>query len=221
MSIWDNNGFNGGAFGTPQPETNNEPIPFTQPVEEPQVPEPSEPAEPIEPTIEPEDAANEEHVEPAPVEEKKTKRGGGRGRKSKDGFPHLDATVVAKVQEMLDVLADHNTAEAVKVLVGAKSDEPAKLVDELTDERNRKKVADFVKMVDEFAYVDASDMTAQLVMAFMTDKDFAQVLFAVLNAMAPDRGFGSPSKDVMKNAKAISGKWGDGVDLSMLDKLKV
>lgn len=227
MALWDNNGFGG---YNPNPE----PTPYTPPVEEQPVEETTpveEPTEPVE-SIATESTVNETVNEEAPVETESTeetavekkrvgKRGAGRGRKGKEGFPHLDATVVEKVKEMLDVLSDEHVANAVKVLVHAKTAEPAKLVDELTDEKNRQKVADFAKTVDEFAYVDTSDMTAQLVMAFMTDKEFAPVLFEVLNAMAPDREFGVAGKDVMANAKAISSKWGDGVDLSMIDKLKV
>lgn len=147
---------------------------------------------------------------------RKPKRGQGTST-----FPHVEEHVARKVRDLFAALEDERVLAAAKLLTGCSKSDPAAVVDALTENAGRKKVAAFVKSAGELSAVDASDMKAQLVLAFMSDKNFAPLLFGVLNALAPERGFGRAGSDVMRNVNVVAEKWGDGVDLSALDALRV
>ena len=85
----------------------------------------------------------------------------------------------------------------------------------------RKRVAEFSKFVKELAGAQPSDLKMRLAFAFMEDKTLSKTLFAVLNAAEPDRGFGRASGEPMKDVNAVAEHWGDGVDLSVVEKLKI
>lgn len=89
------------------------------------------------------------------------------------------------------------------------------------EDEHVRKVAKLLSGISKLSDVRADDMKMELTFAFMEDKNLAPTLFGVLNALAPERGFGRASGDVRKNASVVAEKWGDGVDLSALDALRV
>ncbi|MGR4830140.1 hypothetical protein RG275_12185, partial [Bifidobacterium adolescentis] len=63
-------------------------------------------------------------------------------------------------------------------------------------------------------------------LVFAQGKDMTNLLFSVLNAVAPEKNFGRPVDDqspagMRKNLSKIVDNWGDGVDLSVIDELKI
>ena len=133
----------------------------------------------------------------------------------------MEAASYAKIKDMLDVLSDDRTANIAKILCETSKTDAPVLLEVLTETKTRKRVAEFSKFVKELAGAQPSDLKMRLAFAFMEDKTLSKTLFAVLNAAEPDRGFGRASGEPMKDVNAVAGHWGDGVDLSVVEKLKI
>jgi len=144
-----------------------------------------------------------------------------RGKTNKNTFPHIDAAVARRVKELFDALSDPRAVKVAAELTDARGSDPAVMVDALTDARNKKRIEAVVSNVRTLSDAGADDLKARLVYLFAEDKTMAKTLFAVLNALEPERGFGRASDDLWKNACAIADKWGDGVDMSLVERLLV
>lgn len=142
-------------------------------------------------------------------------------RKKAAAFPHVDAAVASKIRDMFDALEDEKVLAAAKALCDTNKSDPSALIDLLTDTKTRRTVVEFSKFADKLQGSETDDRKMLVVFAIMNDKNLPRVLFGVLNALAPGNGFGRPSNDPMKDAASIADHWGDGVDLSSLDVLKV
>lgn len=145
-----------------------------------------------------------------------------RGRKNtKKAFPTIDAATVEKIGVMLDTLQNENAVAVAKLLCDTSKSDPSALVAMLTETKNRKSVATFAAVASELADSSADDMKMRLMFLLMKDKNLSKTLFGVLNAVAPERGFGRASNDPMKDVQNVADHWGDGVDLRVIDKLKI
>ena len=176
------------------------------------------------PAVQPEetdsvDETTPDREEETPVKGAKTTR--RKTAKKNSSFPHLEAASYAKIKEMLDVLSDDRTANIAKILCETSKTDAPVLLEVLTETKTRKRVAEFSKFVKELAGAQPSDLKMRLAFAFMEDKTLSKTLFAVLNAAEPDRGFGRASGEPMKDVNAVAEHWGDGVDLSVVEKLKI
>lgn len=203
---WNNN------FGTPTPAP--APVDDSKPVNEAGQADDSEnwsaSGEDSQPDVQPEETS----VKGAKTTRRKT-------AKKNSSFPHLEAASYAKIKDMLDVLSDDRTANIAKILCETSKTDAPVLLEVLTETKTRKRVAEFSKFVKELAGAQPSDLKMRLAFAFMEDKTLSKTLFAVLNAAEPDRGFGRASGEPMKDVNAVAEHWGDGVDLSVVEKLKI
>lgn len=184
----------------------------------------TEPASDVNRSVEPETvpAAANDVAEPVAEENTKAAKTARRkpSRKASD-FPHLDASAYEKIKEMLDMLSDSRTASVAKTLCETNKSDAATLLALLTETKNRKKIEKFAKFTNELDNAQPSDLKMRLAFAFMEDKSLSKTLFAVLNAAEPERGFGRATGDAMKDVTAIAEHWGDGVDLGIVEKLKI
>ena len=218
---WNNN------FGTPTPAP--APVDDSEPVNEAGQADDSEnwsaSDEDSQPDVQPEETDSVD--ETTPDREEETYRQGcqeprwRKTAKKNSSFPHLEAASYAKIKDMLDVLSDDRTANIAKILCETSKTDAPVLLEVLTETKTRKRVAEFSKFVKELAGAQPSDLKMRLAFAFMEDKTLSKTLFAVLNAAEPDRGFGRASGEPMKDVNAVAEHWGDGVDLSVVEKLKI
>ena len=209
---WNNN------FGTPTPAP--APVDDSKPVNEAGQADDSEnwsaSGEDSQPDVQPEETDSVDETTPDREEETSVKGAKTTRRKTakkNSSFPHLEAASYAKIKDMLDVLSDDRTANIAKILCETSKTDAPVLLEVLTETKTRKRVAEFSKFVKELA--------GALAFAFMEDKTLSKTLFAVLNAAEPDRGFGRASGEPMKDVNAVAEHWGDGVDLSVVEKLKI
>lgn len=178
------------------------------------------PADYGEPTADDGGDATGDGDSPQGSDKSRRKQGRDKDKHSKE-FPRIDERVARKVVDMMKAMEDENVRNVVKLLTGSTKNDPAALVEQLTSSATRKRVAALCKTFSTLADAPADEVGTEVTFALMTDKNFAPILFGVLNALAPDRGFGRPGNDVRKNARTITEKWGDGVDLSVLDSFRL
>lgn len=217
---WNNN------FGTPTPAP--APVDDSEPVNEAGQADDSEnwsaSDEDSQPDVQPEETDSVDETTPDREEETSVKGAKTTRRKTakkNSSFPHLEAASYAKIKDMLDVLSDDRTANIAKILCETSKTDAPVLLEVLTETKTRKRVAEFSKFVKELAGAQPSDLKMRLAFAFMEDKTLSKTLFTVLNAAEPDRGFGRASGEPMKDVNAVAEHWGDGVDLSVVEKLKI
>ena len=148
----------------------------------------------------------------------------GRGKRVKKNgvVPTLDRWATKKIIDCYTILSTEQGAAAAKTILGAGTSDPATLLAQLSEKKNRKRVAEVAEQVKELTgSTDTAVLMMNLALAFSADKELAKSVFGLLNAIDPDKGFGRSSGDPRKDAKAIAEKWGDGVDLDVVNLLRL
>ncbi|PWG66728.1 hypothetical protein [Bifidobacterium callitrichidarum] len=146
----------------------------------------------------------------------------GRGhRVKKNGtVPTFDRWAAKKLIDCLNTLNTESGAAAAKTILGAGTADPATLLAQLSEKKNRKRVNEVAAQVKELTGSDdTSVLMMNLALAFSADKDLAKSMMGLFNAVAPEKDFGRSTGDPRKDAKNVASKWGDGVDLSVISTL--
>ena len=166
-----------------------------------------------------EDEADEQEDEP---QESTPVSGRGKRVKKNGVVPTLDRWATKKIIDCYTILSTEQGAAAAKTILGAGTSDPATLLAQLSEKKNRKRVAEVAEQVKELTgSTDTAVLMMNLALAFSADKELAKSVFGLLNAIDPDKGFGRSSGDPRKDAKAIAEKWGDGVDLDVVNLLRL
>lgn len=140
---------------------------------------------------------------------------------------NLDEKDVKRLYDMIVLLQDDETAVAVaKLMTGSRKSEPFALVSALTNGRNASRVKRFKDIAERLSSAGSIAIVGiRLPLLFENGKTGVEDVFALLNAVAPDRDFGRVNKPERAKygdyAEQIVEKWGDGVDLSIVSKLVV
>lgn len=227
--------FNWGFNSNPQPEPDNSyNDTYAEPEQSYESPEP-ESSE----SVESESVENVETVEePAEVEaepaaehedgEKPKGRAKGRGsRKPREKtMPHIEEQFGKKLIPLVKSLEDEHVIALAKALTDTKKSSPEAVLDALTEPKNQKKINEFTSALEGLLTADPNMIAAEVTLVLAQGKDMTNMLFAVLNAVAPEKNFGRPTDDqtpagMRKNLSKIVENWGDGVDLSLIDSLKI
>lgn len=233
MSIWDN--LNGGNADQ-QPDVRPMEGPAEEPsddlsmdeLEEATRPDAEQPVgDDYAPASEPEpEPAAAPESEPTPVESKRTAKP-SRASKSKDTEQGVNVADIRRIIDVYKVLEDEKTLECAKLLTDCPKGDEAVIIERLMTAGRNSKVAAFREFAELMSEPDADDDIGMLLMSWMARGDEKAMkkrtatLFAVLNILAPERGFGKPKSNDYLNAKTIKQHWGDGVDLSPLFRLKL
>lgn len=136
------------------------------------------------------------------------------------GIPKLEQATAKRIVDAVELL-DTNTGVAVaKTLTGSNSPNRATLLSALTETKTRNHAATMFQHATKIGTWDADELMMNLALEFASDKDYAKSLFVVLDAAAPERGFGRSSGDARKDAKTIAEKWDGGVDLARFSALR-
>lgn len=180
------------------------------------------------------DAANEQEptaAEPTGTEtepdEKKTRAKGNGSRKNREkSFPHIEEQFGKKLIPLVKSLEDEHVIALAKVLGDTKKGTPEAILDALTEKSSQKRIAEFSDMVEGLATAEPGMVRSEVTLVLAQGKDATKMLFDVLNAVAPERNFGRPVDDqspagMRKNVGRIADNWGDGVDLSAVELLKL
>lgn len=166
--------------------------------------------------------------EPAPVEETPIVETENEEKPStaaketprRAGKKNDKADEIRKILEAEKALNTEVGLAAAKSVLGTNSSNHAVLIAQLMETKNRRAIAALADRVKDYGGYDKADIQSELTFEFVSDKNFAKTLFGLLNAVAPDRGFGKSTGDARKDARNIASKWGEGIDLSLLDALK-
>lgn len=212
----------GGEQAQPAGQDNGYAEPADSDNTEPENVETSE-AENTEPEFD-EQASAEETVEESSPEEAVREHAESKRREKKNGVvPTVDRWAAKKLVDCYNVLNTEQGAAAAKSILGAGTGDPATLLAQLSEKKNRKRVNEIVEQVKSLTDSDSEAvLMMNLALAFSADKDLAKSLFGLFNAIAPDKGFGRSTGDPRKDAKTIADKWGDdGIDLTVLSALKL
>ena len=172
-----------------------------------------------EPDEDADDESDEQEDEP---QESAPASGRGKRVKKNGVVPTLDRWATKKIIDCYTILSTEQGAAAAKTILGAGTSDPATLLAQLSEKKNRKRVAEVAEQVKELTgSTDTAVLMMNLALAFSADKELAKSVFGLLNAIDPDKGFGRSSGDPRKDAKAIAEKWGDGVDLDVVNLLRL
>lgn len=146
----------------------------------------------------------------------------GRGhRVKKNGtVPTFDRWAAKKLMDCINTLNTESGAAAAKTILGAGTSDPATLLAQLSEKKNRKRVNEVAAQVKELTGSDdTSVLMMNLALAFSADKDLAKSMMGLFNAVAPEKDFGRSTGDPRKDARNVASKWGDGLDLSVISTL--
>lgn len=113
-----------------------------------------------------------------------------------------------------------------QALTDTKKSTPEAVLDALTEPKNQRRISEFASALEGLATAEPGMIAAEVTLVFAQGKDMTNLLFSVLNAVAPEKNFGRPVDDqspagMRKNLSKIVDNWGDGVDLSVIDELKI
>lgn len=136
------------------------------------------------------------------------------------GIPKLEQSTAKRVVDAVELLDTDTGVAVAKTLTGSNSPNRATLLSMLTETKTRNHASTMFQHAAKIGAWDADELMMNLALEFASDKDYAKSLFVVLDAAAPERGFGRSSGDARKDAKAIAEKWGGGVDLARFSVLR-
>ena len=136
------------------------------------------------------------------------------------GIPKLEQSTAKRVVDAVELLDTDTGVAVAKTLTGSNSPNRATLLSMLTETKTRNHAATMFQHATKIGAWDADELMMNLALEFASDKDYAKSLFVVLDAAAPERGFGRSSGDARKDAKTIAEKWGEGVELSRFAALR-
>lgn len=136
------------------------------------------------------------------------------------GLPKLEPATAKRIVDAVEVLDTDTGVAVAKTITGSNSPNRATLLSALTETKTRNHAASMFQHAAKIGTWDADELMMNLALEFASDKEYAKSLFVVLDAAAPERGFGRSSGDARKDAKAIAEKWGNGVDLARFAALR-
>lgn len=166
--------------------------------------------------------------EPAETEDKpKGKAKGRSNRKPREKtMPHIEEQFGKKLIPLVKSLDDERVISLAKALTDTKKSTPEAVLDALTEPKNQRRISEFASALEGLATAEPGMIAAEVTLVFAQGKDMTNLLFSVLNSVAPEKNFGRPVDDqspagMRKNLSKIVDNWGDGVDLSVIDELKI
>ena len=136
------------------------------------------------------------------------------------GIPKLEQATAKRIVDAVELLDTDTGIAVAKTLTGSNSPNRATLLSALTETKTRNHAATMFQHATKIGTWDADELMMNLALEFASDKDYAKSLFVVLDAAAPERGFGRSSGDARKDAKTIAEKWDGGVDLARFSALR-
>lgn len=136
------------------------------------------------------------------------------------GIPKLEQATAKRIVDAVELLDTDTGIAVAKTLTGSNSPNRATLLSMLTETKTRNHAATMFQHATKIGTWDADELMMNLALEFASDKDYAKSLFVVLDAAAPERGFGRSSGDARKDAKTIAEKWDGGVDLAQFSALR-
>lgn len=154
-------------------------------------------------------------------DESKT-QGKGRGRaKTRDTVKPITPYVARKIGQAYKAVETESGLKVAQILLGTGGSDPANIVAQLSEKRNRNRIASMVETINKLDKASQNERNTRLTLAFNNDREFARTLFLLLNAIEPERGFGRFSGDIYRDVDQIVSAWGDGVDLSVIGGLSL
>lgn len=138
------------------------------------------------------------------------------GKDKKNTRKPMTGDMVSFVRTVSEAIEYKDMLPAVKALLDTNTSNVNELIAMLTEPKNREKVNAIIHRIEAIAAAGERERMMIVALGIQADPAGAKTLFAVLNALSPDRGFGRSSGDAQKDARAIDDKWGDGVDVSAL-----
>ena len=141
-------------------------------------------------------------------------------------MPHIEEQFGKKLIPLIKSLDDERVIALAKALTDTKKGTPEAVLDALTEPKNQRRISDFASALEGLTTAEPGMIAAEVTLVFAQGKDMTNLLFSVLNAVAPEKNFGRPVDDqspigMRKNLSKIVDNWGDGVDLSVIDELKI
>lgn len=136
------------------------------------------------------------------------------------GIPKLEQATAKRIVDAVELLDTDTGIAVAKTLTGSNSPNRATLLSALTETKTRNHAATMFQHATKIGTWNADELMMNLALEFASDKDYAKSLFVVLDAAAPERGFGRSSGDARKDAKTIAEKWDGGVDLARFSALR-
>ena len=145
---------------------------------------------------------------------------------SEKTMPHIEEQFGKKLIPLVKSLDDERVVSLAKALTDTKKSTPEAVLDALTEPKNQRRISEFASALEGLATAEPGMIAAEVTLVFAQGKDMTNLLFSVLNAVAPEKNFGRPVDDqspagMRKNLSKIVDNWGDGVDLSVIDELKI
>ena len=181
--------------------------------------------EPSMPTEDEAESVVEESTDEEDGVKGKTKNRPARKTREKT-MPHIEEQFGRKLIRLVKSLDDERVVSLAKALTDTKKNSPEAVLDALTEPRNQRRIAEFASAMEGLSEAEPGMIAAEVTLVFAQGKDMTALLFAVLNAIAPEKNFGRPVDDqspagMRKNLGKIVNNWGDGVDLSLIDGLRI
>ena len=216
-----NNGYGSGNYFEPEQSPAEEELPASELVQDG-----------VDSAAETPTSADDESVgttdEPTETEDKpkgKTKVRANRKPREKT-MPHIEEQFGKKLIPLIKSLDDERVIALAKALTDTKKSTPEAVLDALTEPKNQRRISDFASALEGLTTAEPGMIAAEVTLVFAQGKDMTNLLFSVLNAVAPEKNFGRPVDDqspigMRKNLSKIVDNWGDGVDLSVIDELKI
>lgn len=143
------------------------------------------------------------------------------------GIPKLDHADAKRIVDAVDALGTDEGVAVAKIFTDTNSPNKASLLAALSEAKTRKRVDEAFRQIGRISdwAKDPDLFIVNMALAFNGDEKnpplSPKLVFGILNAAAPDRGFGKPSGDVRRDAKTIVTHWDGGVDLSSLNTLRL
>lgn len=159
---------------------------------------------------------NAEGTEAAHHRKSDSKRARSGKDKAKNTRKPMTGDMVSFVRTVSDAIEYKDMMPAVKALLDTNTNNVNELIAMLTEPKSRDKVNAIIRRINDIAAAGERERMMIVALSIQADPAGAKTLFSVLNALAPDRGFGRSSGDAQKDARTIDDKWGDGVDATSL-----
>ena len=140
-------------------------------------------------------------------------KGKGKGRSNRKPrektMPHIEEQFGKKLIPLVKSLDDERVVSLAKALTDTKKSTPEAVLDALTEPKNQRRISEFASALEGLATAEPGMIAAEVTLVFAQEKNFGRPV--------DDQ---SPA-GMRKNLSKIVDNWGDGVDLSVIDELKI
>lgn len=186
---------------------------------------PEDTAEQTEPSDDGIQPTTEQTVDDGDAAKGRTKPNPPRKTREKTA-PHIEERFAKKLIPLAKSLDDERVVSLAKALTDTKRSSPEAVLDALTEPRNQRRIGEFATTLDGLRAAEPDMVASEVTLVLAQGKETTGLLFAVLNAIAPERNFGRPADDqsptgMRRNRDRIVSNWGDGIDLSLIDLLRI